>query len=52
VYDDEGRAAGPAYYALKGLGRAARKEELRYRYTTGQVIGLEGGLELIKVPED
>jgi len=46
IYDEEGRTQGPARYRLKKLNRAARTEELRFTYVTGQAIGLENGLEL------
>jgi len=49
IYDEEGRSQGPAKYRLRGLNRAARSNELRYRYLTGDEIGLEGGLKLIQI---
>src|SRR5258708_3393058 len=52
IYDEEGRTRGPAQYKLRNLNRAAQPEELRYKYVTGQAIGLEGGLELVQVSPD
>lgn len=46
IYDEEGRTPGPARYSLRDAGRAARLEELKYRYVTGEAIGLDRGLEL------
>jgi hypothetical protein len=49
IWDEEGRTLGPANYTLKDAGRAATAAELKYTYVTGKAIGLEGGLELVKV---
>ena len=49
IYDEEGRTRGPAQYQLRILNRAAQANELRYKYVTGQTIGLEGGLELLQL---
>jgi hypothetical protein len=46
IYDETGKLGLIARYRLKGLNRAALPSELRYRYVTGEVIGLENGLEL------
>lgn len=51
IYDEQGRSPGPARYSLRNTGRAAKPEELRYRYVTGEAIGLEGGLELAKIKD-
>ena len=52
IYDEEGRSLGPARYTLRNTGRAAKPEELKYRYVTGEAIGLEGGLELARIKDE
>jgi hypothetical protein len=49
IYDEEGRSQGPFTYKLRVLNRAARSNELRYIYLTGDEIGLAGGLTLTKI---
>ncbi len=49
IYDEEGRSPGPALYALRKGGGAAKPEQLKYTYLTGEAIGLEGGLELARI---
>ncbi len=46
IYDEEGRTLGPTRYVLKSTGEAAKADQLKYTYVTGQAIGLQGGLEL------
>jgi hypothetical protein len=48
IYDEEGRTRGPSRYKLKNLNRAAQTHELHYKYVTGEAIGLESGLELVR----
>jgi len=53
IWNEEGKAFEPSRYRLRDrdrdLNRAARASELRYTYVTGEQIGLQGGLELLKV---
>jgi len=49
LFDELGPSFGPYPYRLRGLDRAARPHELKYKYVTGEAIGLEGGLELTRV---
>jgi hypothetical protein len=49
IYDEEGHSPGPARYVLQQSGGAATPEQLKYTYLTGKAIGLEGGLELVKI---
>ncbi len=53
VWNEEGRGSEPSRYRLrdrlKNLNRAARADELRYTFASADQIGLEGGLELLKV---
>jgi hypothetical protein len=53
IWNEEGDAFEPIHYRLRdrdrNLNRAARASELHYTYVTGEQIGLQGGLELLKV---
>jgi hypothetical protein len=49
IYDEEGRTQGPSRYRLKDFDRAALPNELHYTHCTGKAIGLEGGMELVRI---
>jgi hypothetical protein len=53
VWNEEGRPFESGRYRLrdkfKNLNRAAKSDELHYTYASADLIGLQGGLELLKV---
>jgi hypothetical protein len=51
IYDEEGRTHGPRRYVLGQTGLAAKPNQLRYTYLTGEAIGLEGNIELKRINE-
>jgi hypothetical protein len=51
IFNEAGQTQGSRRYVLfpGSVRRAARPGELRYKYLTGNVIGLEDGLELVAI---